>query len=443
MMNKRGFALLFVLNVVSILLLISISYITVTSNELRMAVRTHDSMQAYYLAEAGIAKTIYMFKSNNTVRSVNDASFVGVPGGSYKASVERVGNTRPYTYMIKSKGRYHNIEKEIDLTIREVPLTRYLTFVDNERVTDPSLGGGWFQNWYFTGDLFVGPVHSNDGLHIQGTPIFDGPVTSVGSEIIYLDGGGPPTDNPDFRKGYTPNTLNITLPNEDSILNPIKFAASSDPHNWSLTGYTTITLLANGTMGVKNENKYPKAIYGNEPVIVPLPEKKAIYVNSRNKDEIVILHGVLNGQLTIGTNRNIILDGDVRYVEDPLEDVNSDNILGLVAKEYVYVSYPYSTSTPDAYINAYIVSLNGTLILWQVGASPGNGVLRLVGGMTAKYPSTAIAMPGEYGWYKRDFEYDQRLTTLFPPYFSSSPLRDKVGILYVKTKWEEVKEAKY
>ena len=62
-MNKKGIALIFVLGVVSVLLLISLSYVFLVSNELSTASRIHNEVQAYYYAEAAIAKKIIELKS--------------------------------------------------------------------------------------------------------------------------------------------------------------------------------------------------------------------------------------------------------------------------------------------------------------------------------------------------------------------------------------------
>ena len=61
-MNKKGIALIFVLGVVSVLLLISLSYVFLVSNELSTASRIHNEVQAYYYAEAAIAKKIIELK---------------------------------------------------------------------------------------------------------------------------------------------------------------------------------------------------------------------------------------------------------------------------------------------------------------------------------------------------------------------------------------------
>lgn len=427
MISRKGFVLVFVISAVSILSLIAISYTTVASNELKMAAKNHDAMQAYYMAEAGIAVKMIQLKRGNA-GSYNE-SFTGIPNSS--GVVARFNTTvtplspNPYplpAYNVTSVGRYRDVLKTISVVIRQVSIARYIYFTQEEKCYAPwpSPVQGW-TNYFCTGLMLRGVIHTNDYIHIYQNPIFDGPVTSSKSPISYYH-NGPPGDNPDFRDSVTLGVPEISMPATGTLLAPIIAGAAGGTDNWVLGGDTKITLLADGTMSVINNARYGDSL----PHVEQLPSSGALYVGGGNVD----VSGVLNGQLTIGTNLNINIVGSITYAQDPLTSPGSTDMLGLVAQRdaIITTAAPYNM---DLY--AYIVTLDGGLST-RDSETVKRGVLNHVGGMTSK----RLGMMGftNVTGYDVNMIYDERIgDTINPRYFPAAT--DSCGTLYDKVSWGE------
>ena len=302
----------------------------------------------------------------------------------------------------------------------------YVYFTNSEQCHAPwpSAFEG-FTNYFTTGTFVRGSLHTNDTLHVSGDPIFYGAVTTVGSAIDYRN-GGPPIDNPEFRQTLTTGVPKVTMPSGESYLEPIKEAAEGHhghSNDWKLEGDTTITLDGT-TMNVINEHKYGDTASHSES----LPSSSAIYVTGGN----VTVSGVLDGQLTIGTSRDIYIAGNVTYAADPLENPNSDDILGLVAKGNVVIA---STAPFNAEMYAYIVTVEGGVSV-ENGETVRKGMLLTVGGATSNKVGIMGLLKGTtvISGYDEDKRYDERLAGgLNPPYFPVA--RDTIGTLYQKISW--------
>lgn len=89
--NNRGVVLILALLVTLVLSIVSVSFYTQNINENKLARRSVDSMRAFWLAEAGIAKSV----TTNIPAAVN--GFLSDSNHSYSVSVTPVSGTNYYT----------------------------------------------------------------------------------------------------------------------------------------------------------------------------------------------------------------------------------------------------------------------------------------------------------------------------------------------------------
>ena len=151
------------------------------------------------------------------------------------------------------------------------------------------------------------------------------------------------------------------------------------------------------------------------------------------------LSGTLNGQLTIGTDRNIKILDNVRYAVNHYSPsfLTTTNILGLVAGEYILVG---PGAPADIEVEAYLVSLQTTLVP-MIYETMAGGTIEIFGGFTQRAPCpifvSAVAAGNQI--YPLDLAYDKRLASgkLFPPWFPD--IRDECGAVYRKYWWTESK----
>jgi len=418
--RNKGFALIFAMAFVSLIILITLSFFVIAYNDLALAARTADSVRAFYVAEAGVAKKFIELRSGNTGNLAENFS-VGTVSGYYSVTVTQLTTGVFQSYRLTSTGTYRNASRRIELTVQQISFARY-GYLSNDE--DQLFWWGSRPIWFITGDLLHGPFHTNDRLNISGDPIFDGPVSSVSPTINYYN-GGPPNDNPVFEESLSLGVSPIPMPSTADMIDSLSVQAEASG-GLRLSGNSIVMLLPDGTMNVTNEAME----WENENM--PIPSNGALFVS----DGYVDVSGTLNGQLTIGTNRSIYIVGNLIYHDHPSVNPSSTDIMGLVAQNNVYVDQyaPFDIS-----IDAYIVALNTSFGVENY-ASGLKGVISLYGGITQyrRGPvGTFNSNTGErVSGYSKNYNYDPRLSGMAPPYFP--PARSAEGwIIYIKTLYSE------
>ena len=420
--RSRGFALIFTLTLVILIVLIIATFYLTSYNELVIADKASNSIRAYYTAEAGIAKKFMDLRDGNINSLTENFPIITGVTGNYSVAVDLIPGGTFSTYQLTSTGTCKGSTRHILVKVKQISCARFAYLSNDE---DMLAWGGPQPIWFITGDIIRGPLHSNDTLNISGDPVFEGPVSSSSTSINYSH-GGPPNDNPDFKDSLSLGVPNIQLPTGSDMINSIK-TQSQQTGGLYLTGNTIITLLADGTMSVTNDDK---GWY--TPHNMPNPVNGAVFVNSGYAD----ISGVLNGQLTVGTSNSIYVVDNLRYHDDPRVNPASNDLLGLVAQNNVYVDKyaPYNME-----IDAYIVALNTSFGVENYDG-PLKGTLTLYGGLTQVRRGPVGTFNSHTGQkasgYTKNYNYDPRLQNMAPLYFP--PAKDINGrVIYIKTLYTE------
>ncbi len=382
-----------------------------SATSLRNAERYVDSQQAFHLAEAGLDQAIRWMNDWPAPSGIAAFDPFGgpqtLPEGQYTVTIDPDdANTTSYLdhYTITVTGQTDTLQvsRQVSLILQNESFARYIYFTDSEeRVT----AWGVRPIWFITGDYLDGPVHSNDRFNIFGNPVFDGAVTSAASSLNY-NRGGPPLDNPQFNGGLDLGVPEVTLP---LTANDLRVAAAANG-SW-YQGNTTLVLQSDGTMRVTN----PAAGLTNQ--LVPLPANGAVFVNGGH----ATVSGTLNGQLTIGSSENVIINNNLVYADDPRSNPNSDDVLGLVAEDNVVVAAaaPYNTT-----IQASVMGLNASFTVenWWIGPPKGTlsvygGIIQVSRGPVGTFNSrTGARVSG----YSKSYRYDTRFRQLAPPFYPTT-----------------------
>lgn len=416
MSDRRGSVL-----VLSYLVLMLFSTWTATgllrsTTELHASQLYVEKLQAFHAAEAGLDDAHVWLRGRGIPPSgVNPFDpFNGprpVNRGRVRVTIDPDDNN-PTRYVdlftITATGDVNSsrVTRRITKLLRTESFARYAYFTDSE------LLNGW-PIWFTSRDYLGGPVHTNDQLNIAGSPVFDGPVTSAASSIHYMRPPPSGGNSPRFNGGVMLSAGVTRLP---LSVTQLRVAASSAGGAW-YTGNTLIKLQPDGTMLVTN----PLQRWVDRPQ--PLPANGAIFVNGGN----VTVSGTLDGQLTIGTNRDLVIANDIRYANDPVVDPQSNDVLGLVAEQNVIVS---QTAPSDLTVHASIMALNSsfTVANWWVG--PPKGTLRLYGGVIQKSRGPVGTFSRYSGLklsgYTKDYRYDTRLSGLAPPFYPTTAQYEEI-----------------
>jgi hypothetical protein len=402
--NNRGFLLILTLLYTFLITAFLGAFLVMVTSGLRQANRTTDGMRAYYVADAGLADALMQLRAVATFPAafnVNNASYPVGPNnlnGSYTVTVTTDGAVWP-TYTLASQGVFGSAKKTLTLRVKTSSYSRwnYLSLTE--------IHPTWGNLWWVTGMYAEGPIQTDGQFNIWGSPVFNGPVSQAASTINYGQ-GGPPNDNPNFEQGLTLSAPAIPFPTTD-LLNSVKNGAAQ---GISLTGATTVTLVSNGTMNVTNSAK------GWNAQNMAIPANGALYVDNGD----VTVQGTLKGQLTIATNQNIWISGNVRYNTDPMTTPSSTDLLGLVANSAVTVK---QTAPSNLRIDGYIVALTDAFQLenFSVGGFKGNMIQ--FGGLMNKYcgPTGVMDWNGNIiDGYNQLQYYDTRFKNTAPPFFTAA-----------------------
>ena len=411
MSNQRGSLL-----VVSYLFIaFLISWATVSfrqgATELHASERFVDSRQSFNLAEAGRDDAVRYMRSLPSPPTgilafdpFSGSVALGA-GGTYAVTIDP-DDANPSTYIdhftITSTGQVTSPQtiSQVLTVLRIESFARYAYFTNAE---SKLLYGSPTPMWFTSADRMYGPVHTNGQFNINGSPIFDGPISSVATSINY-DSNGP--NNPKFRGGLTLGAAPVTMP---MTATGLRVAASGGGY-W-YTGNTTIVLQSNGTMLVTN------TALGWVGHPTALPANGAIFVNGGD----ATVSGTLDGTLTIGASERILIPDHIDYKDNPNNNPNATDVLGLVAEKDIVIQ----TSAPNGLrIQASMMALNESFMVEDWWDPPPKGELRLYGGLIeqARGP-VGTFNPGNgnlVSGYKKDYKYDARLATFPPPFFPTT-----------------------
>jgi Tfp pilus assembly protein PilX len=510
--DEAGLAMIIVITIVMLMTLIPLAIVQGAIAQLPLARHDQDHESALAAAEAGVDDYMNRLAQNNNYWTYNAGNpptpanpaftgWVAVSGPSTNGECYRynVNSTKTAStgivYLTSSGKRIAStaagcsstgVIRTVTLGLRRQGFLDYLWLTDYE-ITDPSLSGAnatsctyhaWEWNpsisdygpsspnscsavYWTTGAILNGPVHSNDGLYVCGSPTFNG-----NTDTYY---------NADTSNNVA-NSTQFGGPgselNPKSCANSSNYARNGDPASGSLlafppantsirsqadgalggtgclyTGNTTITLLSTGKMNVIS----PKTLVTNAGCTpgngLNLPANGVIYVqnvpssgtnssscsgSACNGD--VSISGTLNGQLTVASQDDITITDDLVYHQYP----GGGDVLGLVADNDVDVLHAANADvTDDINIDAAIMSLNHSFYVqnWTTGGNTACSVshpcavgtdhsINLNGVITQKFRGPVGTFSGSnppvlQSGYNKNYTYDTRLKYLSPPYFLS------------------------
>jgi hypothetical protein len=291
--------------------------------------------------------------------------------------------------------------------------------------------GLFFKN----GEVFNGRVHSNDQMYFDvsggGGSWFKQAVTS-GAGTYTVQGGS--ISGVEFDQGFLLNALEGSMAdvnfNDSSKANCLKDSASTG-NNLLLQGNTTITFNG-GTVSVINYRKYGDNLaHSFDP-----PAEGIIYVQNSNTGTAstkagtaYLTGGTVLGRLTIATESDMVIKGNIRYSSNPTNNPSSTDALGLISKSDVSVD----TSAPNNLVVYAAIMATGTpgvgdgsfgVLNYNDASNPHlgyrgtltvyGGIVQLIRGAVGTFNSqTGVMSTG----YAKNYSYDLRFINNPPPYY--------------------------
>ena len=308
------------------------------------------------------------------------------------------------TLTVTSTGRVRDEFRTVQVRIRPESFFDFIYFTDFEVVDPVIIGPSDAQGCdryfdatparhpdcadvrFISADVLRGPVHSNDGMQIAGSPTFEGDVTTsfnseIGGYVDFSTGNiiAPVANDPKFARDMDPEWKpeKTFPPTNDSILtdaqnhgciyygptyihlqgetmtvrSPLSGSNPSDTPN-------TTTECAGGAVsnlsGFQSGIDIPPVIYvdeaascssfsnDNHPLGVDRDEERVSSLRYNCRFGDVFIWGELDTQLTVAAQNNINVIWHLIYQDGEWQD--GTNILGLVADNFVQVRQPRTSS---------------------------------------------------------------------------------------------------
>ncbi len=300
----------------------------------------------------------------------------------------------------------------------------------------PSAGGYCVVISFVEDDSINGPMHTNDAFVFCGKPTLGrGPADpievsappkgwfqtrDVPNQSSSCSGG-----NSNVKGTYTANSPVITPPPSNAALKGIAGLRFAGQVRICLNG-KNITV-----SGGKTCTESP--LYSG-----PIPSNGVVYVESISCTTVyspfnatypstsgcgnAYIHGNYSGQLTLATENDIIVDGNLIH--------SGEGVLGLVANNFVRVYHPFAAQTErgdcnsgsngsgtvsDLQIDAAILAIDHSFIVDHYDCGKTLGTLTVNGAIAMRYRGP-VGTTGNSG-YVKNYTYDDRLRYLQPPSF--------------------------
>jgi hypothetical protein len=289
-------------------------------------------------------------------------------------------------------------------------------------------------------DYIKGPLHTNDDLMTCGSPTFGRSPADV------IEVSAPPpgwqrlssgcgSGSPNFQGTYVTNAPvltppptngeieNVALPGGKFVGNVIIFLTGNSMNVFNGTSWTTSAIPANGVIYVSNDP--------NKPCSAAYSPFTATYFDTGSGCGNVYVSADTTGytsQLTIAAENDIIIYGNV------LRTSGSPGILGLIANNFVRVYHPYPNETlnscgsnsgevklDNVRIDAAVMAIQHSFIVDHYDCGSTLGTLTVNGAISQKYRGPVGTFSsggsGSSTGYTKDYNYDDRLRVLTPPFF--------------------------
>ena len=356
--NQKGMALMATLIFTFVISTMGIALLTMTSNETKLSALQKDSTDAFYLADSGTERAIsWMEKQGAPPSSIpppldGSADIAGMGGGYYSVTIDPPSSgtevfNKIYTITCVGHAGYSNSKRTIETKIRVLSFAGFAYF----SVEEKSAGGDTI--WFRTDDLIGGKMHSNDLIHISGTPHFLGEVSTAVDHIDYMN-----NDN----KTYLDTDGNMNIEDNNFKNNDFEDIFQSEETEWGLTLSDEVIPLPqnraiSGTEYARSlENISLGPSYNSSDVVgkdVYIPRSGnnvngGIYVNGDVEELILGTDTEPGGKSKISIKQNIGTDSSPNY-----------NVTEIITAEVFRSTQVTKYDNSDNVIAGYPISYNG------------------------------------------------------------------------------------
>jgi hypothetical protein len=297
--------------------------------------------------------------ANYSIYSKACTSFVKIKSLSGGDSVRASVLSRSWVVDEYDAEKFTQVEDSIvALFTNQVSMSVYGWFSDNEN------GVFWI-----TGDTCWGKLHSNSMIHTSGSPVFMKKVTSslginprIRHSSAIFNGGYEKIGEQEIPTNMSKLENLATTGNGAAAIN------TKSLYDQELE----LEFFADGTVG--------RTVNGTTDTVLvtDIAPTGAIWCS-----EDIRVKGTLDGSLTILSDQDIYIDDNVLMADNPQTNVNSDDVLGLVARDDIVVA-KNSANNSDCIIQAALLAIDGSFEAEDASTRPVSGKLTVYGSICHK-----------------------------------------------------------
>jgi len=292
-----------------------------------------------------------------------------------------------------------------------IPISRYFWFTQSEGSV-----------YWISGDTVWGPLHTNGVLRTAGEPVFYGKVTAYQG----ISPNPYSWQNHAHYHGGWEVGIKIDIPTDMTHLYNAAAVGNGGAAINTKCFYdqdASFEFIADGTVIRQVGTDPPDTV-----TVSSIAPTGVIYSYAD-----VRVKGTLNGQVTIYSQDDIWIDDDLIYGENPLENTSSDDYLGLVARDYVYVT-DNAANQSNCIIHGSIMAINNKFQAQNYDTRSPSGTLTVLGSIIQKYRG-AMGTFNSYTkqiltGFQKNYRFDNRLRSNSAPYFPF------IRQLYLVSWWE-------
>ena len=299
---------------------------------------------------------------------------------------------------ITSQGTFGGTTQQVQVTLAPSKFSKFAYYSVNE-------GGNI---WWTQSDTVWGPFHTQDYLRAYRHPVFNGKATTKKS-LVYYDSKS--KDEPYFYGGFEQG---IDLPLPTDGLSPIETVSQNG--GYEFTGKDTVYLTFAGD---SLKFRYQNVKKDTTVLASSFAPNGVIFANNA----IVRIKGTVKGQYTVAASGSvpkgtIYIDDDIVYSQDPQTNPNSNDLLGIVAKNYVWVT-DNTANHNDINIQASVYAETGGFGAENYTTRPVSGNINLLGGIIQNIRQAVgtFNSSGILSGFNKRYRYDDRLLIASPPAF--------------------------
>jgi hypothetical protein len=303
-------------------------------------------------------------------------------------------------------------DRQTQMTLRRVVFSQFTQVIDH-----------WDQEVQLHDDEIIGRFHSNSTFLVSSDPHvkprISGMTTTTASDVMLASAGTTRHRNETFEGGFEARAMRISLPNRALRLDRESLNPLAHVHRFDYDAHVTLYQDGHYTWDVPGADVRSSDAY---------PQDRPTYFIATPRATLSI-KGTVNGRVLVYAPRHIVIEGDLRYADDPRVSPHSDDYLGLVSDQDVEVARPSVTGPGDLHIEAAIFARRSFVI--RDFETRRAGTLSIYGSLTSG------TMTASEPRYATRIEFDPRLSEVQLPGF---PATNHYDVERWDTQWDEVAE---